>query len=43
MQHSRYYKPADARLENVGDLMNACFDAGLMLGLAFGLRLRSAQ
>lgn len=27
-------------VEGAGDLINGCFEAGLLLGLAFGLRLR---
>ena len=42
MRQSRYDKPALEQLGSGGrgDLMNACYDAGLLLGLAFGLRLR---
>lgn len=42
-RRSRYYKEADERRQDDGDLMVACQEAGLMLGLAFGLRLRSAS
>jgi len=42
MQRSPYWEEAFVEIEEVGGLMNSCYDAGLMLGLAFGLRLRGA-
>lgn len=44
MRRSRHYTHDCEAIdhEQAGDVMNACFDAGLMLGLAFGLRLRGA-
>jgi len=42
-RRSSYYHEADARKQEDGNLMIACQEAGLMLGLAFGLRLRGAS
>lgn len=42
-RRSSYYHEADERQQEDGNLMIACQEAGLMLGLAFGLRLRSAS
>ena len=43
MRRSRFYKPTlEAGDVDQGGLMNACYEAGLVLGLAFGLRLRGA-
>lgn len=35
-----YNEAAFAQIENLGDVQCACFEAGIMLGLAMGLRLR---
>jgi hypothetical protein len=45
-QRSQHFTPhcdeIPSERTQTGDLMNACHDAGLMLGLALGLRLRGA-
>jgi len=39
-RRSSYYPEADERNQDDANLMIACQEAGLMLGVAFGLRLR---
>jgi hypothetical protein len=42
VRRSPYYKEADERRQDDANLMIACQESGLLLGLAFGLRLRGA-
>ena len=53
LKKTRYYRNAQQQrtispygvlidLDGQGDLINGCFEAALLLGLAFGLRLRGA-
>lgn len=41
-RRSSYYKEADERRQETADLMIACNEAGFLVGVAIGLRLRGA-